>query len=491
MSNIFNLNSKDYDINELKDLLNLRDPYTLKDIVKNEDILREKLLLDTAVSTQKKKEIITFLESVKDILIKHAQEEFKNIIPEEIINREHSIIARSKIIENLNAVSRDDEGYVVNKNTMHKLLCLDSRFRDNYYTTLSTNYMLTLPTVIKNVVSIELSALEIPSTYFQISKSKGNNFFWFQWVDPVRLYLSQHDPSGIGSGDYTPLPLWYYISIPDGNYLRVDMEKAINNQLLIATQPHNAVVFLNDPSLNDTSQCAPFQGHCAYPQVKIDENSTRTVFSIVRGTVSCSGDISGEISTQLNNPEIATWFNLYFNRDSEMNGATLYSTNGDGGDSKYSGGVVKEPKLNLHGYNGILGNFGWILGYRLGVYTGSFAYISEGCYDAWGTKYLYIIVNDFNKNVNNFCIPSYNESMGKTNVLARISTNAVSGNDFSNGLSLTNNTVTNDKSIRKRFYFGPVNISRLELQIVDELGRTVDLNNMDYSMALNLICLYD
>lgn len=81
--------------------------------------------------------------------------------------------------------------------------------------------------------------------------------------------------------------------------------------------------------------------------------------------------------------------------------------------------------------------------------------------------------------------------MGKTNVLARISTNAVSGNDFSNGLSLTNNTVTNDKSIRKRFYFGPVNISRLELQIVDELGRIVDLNNMDYSMALNLICLYD
>ena len=60
MSNAFNLNSTDYDINELKDLLNLRDPYTLKDIVKNEDELREKLLLDNAVSTQKKKEIIEF-----------------------------------------------------------------------------------------------------------------------------------------------------------------------------------------------------------------------------------------------------------------------------------------------------------------------------------------------------------------------------------------------------------------------------------------------
>jgi hypothetical protein len=488
MSNTFNLNIKDYDINELKDLLNLRDPYSLKDIVKNEDILREKLLLDTAVSTQKKKEIITFLESVKDILIKHAQEEFKNIIPEEIINQEHSIIARGgHTIDKLNAVPRDEATTSgVNKNTIHKLLCLDTRFRDNYYTTLSTNYTLTLPTVIKNVVSMELAALELPSTYFQISKSKGNNFFWFQWVDPVRLYKSQNDISGNDAGLYTPLELWYYISIPDGNYLREDMEKTINNQLLIATQPTKAVESLNDPSLNDPS--CTWTGYCAYPQVKIDENSTRTVFSIVKGTADCSGGtISQEEIDQLNHPELVTWFNLHFNRDSEMNGATPYSTSGqDIGDSNYSGGVVKEPKLNLHGYNGIVGNFGWILGYRMGIYKGSLAYISEGCYDAWGTKYLYIIVNDYNKNVNNFCIPSYNESMGKTNVLARISTNAVSGNDFSNGLSLTNNTVTNDSSIRKRYYFGPVNISRLELQIVDELGRTVDLNNMDYSMAYEL-----
>jgi hypothetical protein len=488
MSNTFNLNIKDYDINELKDLLNLRDPYSLKDIVKNEDTLREKLLLDNAVSTQKKKEIIVFLESVKDVLIKNAQEDFKNIIPEEIINEEHSVISRgNNTINKLNAVPRDEAtASGVNKNTIHKLLCLDSRFRDNYYTTLSTNYTLTLPTDIKNVVSMELAALELPSTYFQISKSKGNNFFWFQWVDPVRLYLSQNDTSGNNNGDYTPLDLWYYISIPDGNYLREDMEKTINNQLLIATQPAQAVEYLNDVS--GLHKC--WKGYCAHPQVTIDENSTRTVFSIVKGTVECSG-VSAETINQLNNPELVTWFNVHFNRDSEMKGATLHSTNGTDGNSKYSGGIINEPKLNLHGYNGIVGNFGWILGYRMGIYKGSVAYISEGCYDAWGTKYLYIIVNDYNKNVNNFCIPSYNESMGKTNVLARISTNAVSGSDFSNGLSLTNNTVTNDSSIRKRYYFGPVNISRLELQIVDELGRTVDLNNMDYSMALNLICLYD
>ena len=58
------------------------------------------------------------------------------------------------------------------------------------------------------------------------------------------------------------------------------------------------------------------------------------------------------------------------------------------------------------------------------------------------------------------------------------------------GISLTNN-VNQDNSLKKRIYFGPVDISRIQLQITDELGRILDLNNMDYSMAVNLICLYD
>jgi hypothetical protein len=127
----------------------------------------------------------------------------------------------------------------------------------------------------------------------------------------------------------------------------------------------------------------------------------------------------------------------------------------------------------------------------LGEYNGSQSYVSEGCYDAWGTKYIYIVVNDFNKNVNNFVVTAYNESIGKSNVLARISTDSATSSDFNNGLSLTNDTVTQNNAIKKRFYFGPVDISRLQLQILDEFGRVLDLNNMDYSMALNLVCLYD
>mgnify|MGYP003631337359 CR=1 FL=1 len=418
MANTFNLNISDYNINELKDLLNLRDPYTLEDIVKNEDNLREKLLLDGTVSIQKKKEIIVFLESVKEILLNKGKEAFKNMEHSEIINNEHSIIGNSRtIIENINSAARDSVATGVKKTTINKLLCVDSKFRDNYYTTLSTNYTATLPTTIKNVVSMELAALEIPGTYYQISKSKGNNFFWVKTCDT---------PSN-----------WFYISIPDGNYLRPQMEEAVNNQLKIA-------------NTTCPSGC---------PQIKIDQFTIKTVFSI--------NDIS------LNN------FELHFNRENSGYGATRVGSN------------QPEPGLNKQGYGGIIGGFGWLMGFRMGSYTGSTAYVSEGCYDAWGTKYLYIIVNDFNKNVNNFCIPAYNESLGKTNILARVSTNAVSSKNFSNGLSLTNDTIGSDDSMRTRIYFGPVNISRLELQIVDEFGMTVDLNNMDYSMSLNLTCLYD
>lgn len=435
MSNTFNLNITDYDINELKDLLNLRDPYSLKDIVKNEDILREKLLLDTAVSNQKKKEIIAFLESVKDILIKHAQEDFKNIMPEEIINKEHSIISRrSNTVNRLNVVPRNEENDSgVSNKTINKLLCLDSRFRDNYYTTLSTNYSLTLPTVVKNVISMELSAFELPSTYFQISKSTGNHYFWIHYKCKSSTQQSS----------------WFYIPIPDGNYLRKDMENIINKQIIIALE-----------SVSDCSQSY-------IPNVKIDENSTKTVFSLINNINNLSiSDPSNII------------FSVHFNKEDTPNNSVPH-------------GQQDAPSINLNGYNGIVGNFGWILGYRMGTYEKSQAYISEGCYDAWGTKYFYIIVNDFNKNVNNFCIPSYNESMGKTNVLARISTKGASNTNFSDGLSFTNETVNNDNTSKKRYYFGPVNISRLELQIVDELGRVIDLNGMDYSMALNLICLYD
>ena len=42
-----------------------------------------------------------------------------------------------------------------------------------------------------------------------------------------------------------------------------------------------------------------------------------------------------------------------------------------------------------------------------------------------------------------------------------------------------------------REYFGPVTLSNLNIQLLDEYGRLLDLNNMDYSFCLTLTRLYD
>ena len=44
---------------------------------------------------------------------------------------------------------------------------------------------------------------------------------------------------------------------------------------------------------------------------------------------------------------------------------------------------------------------------------------------------------------------------------------------------------------KTREYFGPVNIERLHVSLIDEYGKILDLNNMDWSMTLLFESLYD
>ena len=126
---------------------------------------------------------------------------------------------------------------------------------------------------------------------------------------------------------------------------------------------------------------------------------------------------------------------------------------------------------------------GWILGFRNGIYTGSINYVSEGVVDIKGPKYFFLVVDDYNNSVNNNFYSAFNSSILNKNILARISLQA---NTFSvleqNNLSLVTTP---------REYFGPVNIQTMNVQLLDEYGRIVDLNNMDFSFCVTLTTVYD
>lgn len=65
----------------------------------------------------------------------------------------------------------------VNKNTKHKYINIDTRFRDDYSHGQSANYIITLPQRINEAKNMTITNMEIPNSIFNISSSVGNNSF--------------------------------------------------------------------------------------------------------------------------------------------------------------------------------------------------------------------------------------------------------------------------------------------------------------------------
>ena len=142
-------------------------------------------------------------------------------------------------------------------------------------------------------------------------------------------------------------------------------------------------------------------------------------------------------------------------------------------------------------------NMGWMLGYRKQYYNYDTDFVNrreattntvhgyspEGMFNTEGSKYLFLAIDDFNKNYSQTIFSPFQESVFTNNtILAKLVKTADGNYNYVNPDVKTN-------YIRK--YFGPVNISRLKVSILDELGRIVDFNNTDYSISLRLEQLYD
>jgi hypothetical protein len=126
---------------------------------------------------------------------------------------------------------------------------------------------------------------------------------------------------------------------------------------------------------------------------------------------------------------------------------------------------------------------GWIMGFRNGIYINNSNYVSEGLVNVLGPRYLFLVLDDFNNNVNNGFFSAFNNSVLNKNILARISIQS----PFFNVLSENNlNLIT-----YPRQYYGPVNILNMNIQLLDEYGRIIDLNNMDFSFCLTFQTAYD
>jgi hypothetical protein len=392
----FDLNLNNYTKVELEEMFQLTPIYTDTDLLQKEQVLRENILSDGAVEPMVKIQTLKFIEQAKQILLagKAPSLAVATIKPEPAMVPTQVYMPTHP--------SEYFPGWVnpVKKRNRTINLNIDTKFRESYYVTQSSNFHINLPIKINSVVNMELSAIEFPPTaFYSVSKMLGNNFFWLR-------------AGSEAAGDLEET----VVIIPDGNFTAPDAVELINT-------------FLQTLSTSTYLQ---------YIYFSVNENATGT-----------SGSSQLLVAVNESYP-FAIPFNFIIDLQADINGVADYST-----------------PLPL--------KLGWKLGFRNGIYTNNSAYVTEGVLNLAGASYLYLAIDDYN-NANNTFFSAFNESVLNKNILARVAvqSSVSSAVTFSNiGLVTT-----------PREYYGPVNIEKMQIQMLDEYGRIINLNNMDYSFCL-------
>ena len=62
--------------------------------------------------------------------------------------------------------------------TLKKVIAIDTRFRDNYESSSSTDFVINLPNAFKKVLSLQVINYQLPYTIYSISKKTGSNSFY-------------------------------------------------------------------------------------------------------------------------------------------------------------------------------------------------------------------------------------------------------------------------------------------------------------------------
>ena len=477
-----NLDINEYTDKEIEDILTLEYPYQYEDIQSSKVNLLSKLTQDSGVDSTTKRKIENFLDAASNRLIKiisssiqhsHYKEKTKfSDMKNEIYQVNDNFIIKNDRLRKEAYTLPSKEGLNIGQDggappgiinpirytTIKRALNIDSRFRPNYYQTSSSDQRITLPYKFENVINMRLASIEVPLTYYAISKANGNNTLLIGW---------NMDSNG------TPTTV-VRITLPDGNYETLInettgatvIESAMNAAL---RDPNQTNLYASDPSYNTIISDPSFS--LVYT---VDHTSGRSIFAIDPSGIT---DYEGVLQNDPNHLRYKIFF-----------GVDGYSSDVDFRNKDF----VLDP---LPYY------LGWQLGYRTNIYDSGppfdvsgvtippAALVSEGLCYIKGPQYLFVAIDDYNNNVNNYYISAYTDSINNNNILARINLASI---QQSNGVYQTGEDDGFSTQInRSRNYFGPVNIERLRITLYDEFGRIVNLNNMDWSCALMFEQVYD
>lgn len=383
---------------------------------------------------------------------------------------------------------------------------IDTIFRNGYDNTIPTDYTEQFSEPIQNIVSMSLVSLEMPNIWYTISKASGTNYMKIVFIN------FQYDGTTYPERVYT-------ITIPDGNYTADEFTQAMNN------------LFMYEASL-DTALPRPKDSPIYYIRISIDNITGRTTFRTVTPPLDYDYTVEQEniwgptpyvekmldgsnnlayspnMKIQyyfLTDEQIETYNSMIVKLDERENIVDDYVYNINYQNDYATDECIKYNKTLAYNQTYInpksilFRTAGWMMGFRQPFYEVTNSYYfdfytgssvtkiygnlqSEGIYGSGINTYIYLCIDDFNNNYKRNVISNNETFLLSNNVLAKIPVTA-----SSNALIIYND---NDKINKTREYFGPINISRIKIKVIDKFGSVIDLNGNNYTFTLELTQLY-
>jgi hypothetical protein len=419
------------------------------------------------------------------------------------------------------------------KNTINRFVNLDSQFRQ--YTSgidsTSTNYTLDLSDTLKNALSLRLYSYQIPFSWYAIDTAYGNTCFWI--VDSSSNHAV---PVSVAPGNYTQAS---FVSTLNTSFSTAGFDFSGNNPYDLS---YNTPVYFNSNSGIVTLYLYPGSVDYSYNEYGVEKNisfkltpqTTSIVFYDFTGVLQCNVSCVSNINHYFNNT--LGWlmgYKLpYLNVDAsgnvassvlDLNGTkylilvlddynqnhvnnslvsiaqysnTLKMPSYYSPDIPYTcltpaqqgnnltqlvNGVVSQSLLDnqtVNAQNGLL-----IAGKYQQDYTST--QIALPSAPRTLTQAQLYTINQINANGNNL-----------TNYLAKAPTSsdilAILPVKTSTGVPTGSLLVEFSGSLQdsSRIYFGPVNIERMAVKLLDDKGNVLNLNGNDWVFTLVCECLY-
>lgn len=385
------------------------------------------------------------------------------------------------------------------KNTINRFINLDSQFRQ--YTSgqdsASTNYTCDLSDTIKNTLSLSLYSYQIPFSWYAIDAAYGNTCFWI------------YDASS---------NITVSISIPSGNYSQSQFVTQLNTSFLNAGFTFTDGI--NPANYNANSGILTLNViGLSFMESFVITTNTQIIFFDFNGILQCGVNCYSKSNHYFNNTLgwIMGYRVPYVNVDASGNTATaildltgtkyLILSIDDYNQNHVNNSLVSisqftntlkmptyyssdiphtcyTPEDNLAELMGSSNNNGLLIASK---YTNDYTPTQVVLPSAPRTltnAQLYTInsINSNNNNLTNYLAKAPTTSDILAIIPVKTSTGVPTGSllvEFSGSLQ--------DSS---RTYFGPVNIERMAVKLLDDKGNILNLNGADWCVSLIAECLY-